>query len=133
MAKGAVCTHGGEPTRLTCVTCETPICSRCLVETRVGFKCPEHGRIGSVAPPPQQPGQPQQAGKPAKAARPRRGIGFFGLIIVAFLIIPAMTVGLGALFLSTGNDTGFMSVLPLLGFFVLLAVVTVVVARKVLR
>ena len=33
------CERHGEPTRLTCVQCEKPICPKCLVRTEVGLKC----------------------------------------------------------------------------------------------
>ncbi|HEX2063066.1 MAG TPA: B-box zinc finger protein, partial [Acidimicrobiales bacterium] len=44
MADGMVtqalrCERHGEPTRLTCVQCEKPICPKCLVRTEVGLKC----------------------------------------------------------------------------------------------
>lgn len=130
------CTHEGSQARLGCATCGERICSRCLVETRVGFKCQEHGRL-SATPAPRKPGGGEvgpDGAKPAKRSR-RSGRGGLGLLALVglFLAVPVLTVGLGMLFLSTGNDTGFMSVLPLLGFFVLLAGLTALAVRKLVR
>jgi len=36
------CTRHLKPTRITCVTCDTPICPDCAIRTEVGFKCPDH-------------------------------------------------------------------------------------------
>lgn len=36
------CTRHGKPTRITCVTCDTPICPECAIRTPVGYKCPDH-------------------------------------------------------------------------------------------
>jgi predicted RNA-binding Zn-ribbon protein involved in translation (DUF1610 family) len=36
--------HPDAETLLTCVTCGTPICPDCMIETPVGMKCPECGR-----------------------------------------------------------------------------------------
>ena len=36
------CTRHLKPTRITCVTCDTPICPECAIRTEVGLKCPEH-------------------------------------------------------------------------------------------
>ncbi len=36
------CTRHLKPTRITCVTCDMPICPECAVRTEVGLKCPEH-------------------------------------------------------------------------------------------
>lgn len=129
------CTHQGSVARLSCATCGEQICSRCLVETRVGFKCQEHGRLAAAttAPKPVGGGPAGSAKGPKPAKPPRRG--GFGLmaIIGLFVVIPMMTVGLGFLFAATGNDTGFVSVLPLLGFFLLLAIVTTLAIRKLVR
>jgi hypothetical protein len=131
MAKAA-CTHEGSTARLSCVTCEEPICPRCLVETRVGFKCQQHGRMGKVAPPLRATDPPK--GKGDKGARPaRRGLGLIWILVGVFVLFPLLTVGMGFLFASTGNSTGFVAFLPLLAVFVLLIAATWVVARKVLR
>jgi predicted RNA-binding Zn-ribbon protein involved in translation (DUF1610 family) len=37
--------HPGVETLLTCVTCGTPICPDCMVETPVGMKCPDCGHL----------------------------------------------------------------------------------------
>lgn len=39
---GLTCQRHGRPTRITCATCDTPICPACAVRTQVGLKCPEH-------------------------------------------------------------------------------------------
>ena len=36
------CTRHLKPTRITCVTCDTPICPQCAIRTEVGLKCPDH-------------------------------------------------------------------------------------------
>ena len=36
------CVRHLKPTRITCVTCDTPICPDCAIRTQVGFKCPDH-------------------------------------------------------------------------------------------
>lgn len=36
------CVRHLKPTRITCVTCDTPICPDCAIRTEVGFKCPDH-------------------------------------------------------------------------------------------
>ena len=133
MAKAA-CTHEGSTARLSCVTCEEPICPRCLVETRVGFKCQEHGRMGKVAPPVRATDPPKGDKGNLPAARPpRRGVGLIWILVGVFVLFPLLTVGMGFLFASTGNSTGFVAFLPLLAVFVLLIAATWVVARKVLR
>lgn len=42
------CAAHGRETRLTCVTCGRPICSDCLVQTPVGFKCFDDARGARV-------------------------------------------------------------------------------------
>jgi N-acetylneuraminic acid mutarotase len=41
-ATGLTCVRHGKATRITCVTCDTPICPDCAIPTPVGFKCPDH-------------------------------------------------------------------------------------------
>ena len=36
--------HPREETAITCASCGTPICPRCMVSTPVGMKCPDCGR-----------------------------------------------------------------------------------------
>ncbi len=36
--------HPKEETAITCASCGTPICPRCMVTTPVGMKCPDCGR-----------------------------------------------------------------------------------------
>jgi N-acetylneuraminic acid mutarotase len=48
---GLTCARHGQPTRITCVTCDTPICPACAVRTEVGLKCPDHATKATVARP----------------------------------------------------------------------------------
>ena len=41
--------HPREETAITCASCGTPICPRCMVATPVGMKCPECGRSANTA------------------------------------------------------------------------------------
>jgi len=63
---GLTCQRHGQPTRITCVTCDTPICPACAVRTQVGLKCPDH------------------ASKPVAPSKPRFQ-GLVGLLILAAL------------------------------------------------
>jgi hypothetical protein len=36
--------HPDRETRLRCRTCDRPICSKCAIQTPVGFRCPEDGK-----------------------------------------------------------------------------------------
>lgn len=140
-----VCAEHGTPTRLSCVTCEKPICAKCPVETRVGFKCPEHGRHQAVVQERKLATDARaEAEREAKAPKPNRrqpgrppggrtrGFGFLGFFLFAFVGIGISTVGMQALFTATANSTGIVRVLPLLAVFALLTVATVVMARKAL-
>lgn len=37
--------HPDRETRLRCRTCDRPICAKCAIQTPVGFRCPEDGRV----------------------------------------------------------------------------------------
>jgi hypothetical protein len=37
--------HPSRETRLRCRTCDRPICPKCAIQTPVGFRCPEDGRV----------------------------------------------------------------------------------------
>ncbi len=37
--------HPNRETRVSCATCERPICTECMVQTDVGIKCPEDARL----------------------------------------------------------------------------------------
>jgi hypothetical protein len=122
----AVCEEHGTQTRLRCATCDKPICNRCLVETRVGFKCQEHGRLATATPTPDgRTPAPQRGGG--------LGMGFFPIILVAFVVFPLLTVGFGALFAVTADATGFVALLPLLAVFVVLTAGTIVLGRRLTR
>ncbi|MGH9224301.1 MAG: hypothetical protein ACRD2W_11100 [Acidimicrobiales bacterium] len=136
----ATCTHNGTETRLTCVTCEAPICPRCLVETKVGFKCPEHGRV-KAAPVTARPaakatesqGQGKGKDKGKDKAPARRGGMRIWPIIAIVLLFPVVGFGMMALFAATADSTGFVGLLPLLAVGVLLIGGTVYFASKVTR
>lgn len=61
MASELVCPKHGVPTRLTCASCDKPICIRCQVRTEVGLKCSECAAL------------------PATAVRRRRAGGMLGM------------------------------------------------------
>jgi hypothetical protein len=37
--------HPDRETRVSCATCERPICTECMVPTEVGIKCPDDARL----------------------------------------------------------------------------------------
>lgn len=41
-AEGLRCVRHGVGTRITCASCDTPICPDCAIRTPVGFRCPDH-------------------------------------------------------------------------------------------
>ena len=122
----AVCEQHGSETQLKCVTCERPICNRCLVETRVGFKCQEHGLMTATPRPAERQPQPRRRGGGG-------GLGFLPIILIMFVGFPLLTVGLGALFAVTADQTGFVALLPLLAVFVLLVVGAIALGRRLTR
>jgi hypothetical protein len=74
------CSH--EDTRLTCVECSAPICTQCLVECPVGFRC--KSCVGSVK-------NPLTAVTPilvVKTAAMCAGIGFGAGWIMQFINVP---------------------------------------------
>ena len=126
MATG--CKEHGTESRLRCVTCEAPICQKCLVATKVGFKCPAHGLMATA--------QRGETAKPRSGGRPPRaggGMGLFPVFLVLFVGFPILTVALGALFAVTADETGFVAFLPLLAVFVLLTWGAVAVGRRLTR
>ncbi len=42
--------HPDVPTRVSCSSCDTPICPDCAIESAVGYKCPDCGTHGGAAP-----------------------------------------------------------------------------------
>jgi N-acetylneuraminic acid mutarotase len=50
-APALTCVRHGRSTRITCVTCDTPICPDCAIRTQVGFKCPDHATKSAAATP----------------------------------------------------------------------------------
>jgi hypothetical protein len=75
---GLRCTRHLNPTRITCVTCDTPICPECAIRTPVGFKCPDH------------------ATKPPAPTRSRLGAWMIPVVILA-------VVGLAQVLRTTGR------------------------------
>lgn len=125
-----VCERDGVVTQLGCATCGRPVCPRCLVQTRVGFKCDAHG--GPVVP------------RPAHRARygqsPRPSPGGFGsastfLMFPMFFLLTSMLVvtPLEVLFAATGNWTGPFSVVPLVAVVVVMIGGGIVLATKAAR
>ena len=110
--------HDGAETRLRCVTCVAPICPKCLVETKVGFKCPEHGRV-TAAPVRGAGGDTRNGsgkGGPGKGSgRPpaRRGRVRIWPLFLVILLFPLFGLGMMALFAATAESDGFVRVLPL--------------------
>jgi len=76
---GLTCQRHGEPTRITCVTCDIPICPACAIRTQVGLKCPDH------------------ASKPAAPRKPRSQAlgGLLILVAIAGFIQLARSTGRG--------------------------------------
>ncbi len=72
------CVRHQRPTRITCVTCDTPICPDCAIRTEVGYKCPDH------------------ASKPAPAKSSR-----FGAVVVILGVVGIL--GFAQLARSTGR------------------------------
>ncbi|MDQ4069308.1 MAG: B-box zinc finger protein, partial [Actinomycetota bacterium] len=74
-----VCSRHGKPTRIRCVTCDTPICPDCAIRTPVGLKCPDH------------------ATKPRPPGRRRVGLLAVPLLVLAMLGVAqlARTTGRG--------------------------------------
>ena len=74
------CNH--EDTRLSCVECNAPICSNCMVQCPVGFRCKKC--IGEAT-------KPLRAGTPSLVARTFllcAGIGFGAGTLMPFIRIP---------------------------------------------
>lgn len=73
------CVRHLKSTRLTCVTCDTPICPACAIRTAVGFKCPDH------------------ASKPAPARSSRFGavVVIVGVLVIMGLMQLARSTGRG--------------------------------------
>ncbi|MCX6377153.1 MAG: B-box zinc finger protein [Armatimonadetes bacterium] len=80
--------HPNVETGLTCATCGTPICPKCMVVTPVGMKCPDCGRVKNSLLFHVTPGRFLLAGITALAAGVVTTIigalGFFAI----FLLIP---------------------------------------------
>lgn len=122
----ATCADHGIETRLTCVTCEAPICPKCLVETKVGFKCPEHGRV-TAAPLPKRETPAKGAAAPgddqgSSTRRPpgRRGRMRIWPLFLIMLLFPLFGLGLTALFAATADSTGIVGMAPLIAVGILL-------------
>jgi N-acetylneuraminic acid mutarotase len=64
------CVRHQKATRITCVTCDTPICPDCAIRTAVGFKCPDHA-----------------SKKAATSSKPSRAGGIVLLLAIAGIIL----------------------------------------------
>lgn len=143
------CDEHRTPTRLTCVTCGRPICPRCLVTTRVGFKCRAHPATkapATKAPPPLPAGaaprasrvRPPPSGRaPVRAPVPaRRASGgpfrFFPFFLLLWLL-PTVLAPLEALFEATAHWTGASAYVPLVAVLVAIVGGGLVLAAKVSR
>jgi hypothetical protein len=81
--------HPDRETRLRCRTCDRPICAKCAIQTPVGFRCPEDGRVKND---PLSTLKPQQlvlaigiaVGGGLIAGYIANSIGFFSIIIAFF-------------------------------------------------
>ena len=80
------CERHGEPTRLTCVECEQPICPKCMVRTEVGLKC-------------------EPCSQPAVATPPIRSATSRGPLVVGLVGLAILAVGAAVLFLGGGSGT----------------------------
>ncbi len=76
---GLTCQRHGQPTKITCATCDVPICPACAVRTQVGLKCPDH------ATPP----------APPRSNRSQTVIGILVVLALAGLIQVVRTTGRG--------------------------------------
>lgn len=85
-AETACARHPDTPTRLSCMTCGTPICPRCSVATPVGQKCPNCARLPRSA---RQSGKPRQYTKAFAA-------GFGVVVVAAFALQFVISVGFGS-------------------------------------
>jgi len=80
--------HPNVETGLTCATCGTPICPKCMVVTPVGMKCPSCGRLKDSPLFHVTPGRFVLAGIVALAAGVGAGLlGDLGFLMI-FLLIP---------------------------------------------
>ena len=81
--------HPDRETRLRCRTCDRPICAKCAIQTPVGFRCPEDGRVKND---PFTTFKPQQlvlaiaiaVGGGLLAGYISNQIGFFSIIVAFF-------------------------------------------------
>ncbi|HEX8026319.1 MAG TPA: B-box zinc finger protein, partial [Candidatus Limnocylindrales bacterium] len=81
--------HPDRETRLRCRTCDRPICPKCAIQTPVGFRCPEDGRVKND---PFTTFKPQQLALAigiavlggAIAGFIANSIGFFSIVIAFF-------------------------------------------------
>lgn len=80
--------HPREETAISCASCGTPICPRCMVSTPVGMKCPDCGKVKNSVLFKVSPGRLALAGITAVAAGMAAAlIGKIGCFVI-FLSIP---------------------------------------------
>ena len=133
------CADHGTETRLTCATCEAPICPKCLVETKVGFKCPKHGRV-TAAPLPKRKEPPADKDKDGSSdsrsnRRPPRSGGRLRIwpFFLIMLLFPLFGLALMALFAATADSTGIVRLSPLIAVGLILFGGAFYLASKVSR
>lgn len=79
------CERHGEATRLTCVSCDGPVCPRCSVATGVGLKCEECAR----------PAATPEVALPRPRRRPALAVALAGLIVIVAAFVLAGRAGDG--------------------------------------
>ena len=105
-------THPAIETELACSRCEKPICSKCLVHTPVGARCPECANVRRIPTYNVQPAMMRRAAAAAIVAGVVAGgvWGFFNVFTFFFFgIIPGFLVGYGvgeAVALATNRRSG---------------------------
>jgi predicted RNA-binding Zn-ribbon protein involved in translation (DUF1610 family) len=117
----AVCyRHPGRETRVSCSSCGRPICPDCMVDTPVGFKCPECARLPRSAVVRLRPDRAFRAIAAAFAGGLAmgfgivvlQGVGLFFALILGWLI----GIGMGELVLwASGRYRGRETALIALG------------------
>ena len=98
--------HPREETAITCASCGTPICPRCMVSTPVGMKCPDCGKVKNSVLFKVSPGRLVLAGITAMAAGVIAAlIGHIGFFVL-FVSIPYGYFAGGLILKASGMKRG---------------------------